>query len=222
MYNTTNEKTVSENNTSENNTSEINTSEINKNRLSLRSRATLIGILILVAYGTISYAFGIALSLVLVFELISGGAVLGAAVLLFPILKPYGKTMTWAYTIIKFVEGFLILISAFLLIPKIIDPSLSATQLLKNRDSISLAIEYLFGLRFLLLAILYFKSKLIPRFISIWGIIAAMIVLIGVIVNLIIGKELIPDFVSLPLVILNEIFLAFWLMIKGFSLENRN
>ncbi|MBD3280896.1 DUF4386 family protein, partial [Candidatus Dojkabacteria bacterium] len=65
-------------------------------------------------------------------------------------------------------------------------------------------------------AILYFityKSKVLPRFISIWG----MIGVIGIVLaNLIPSESEILTIFALP-IILNEIFMGFYLIFKGFN-----
>jgi len=66
---------------------------------------------------------------------------------------------------------------------------------------------------------LLYKSKLIPRFISVWGIVAVILLfavnMFGLFqsdgINLIIQMSL-----ALP-IILNEIFLGIWLIVKGFN-----
>jgi len=58
-----------------------------------------------------------------------------------------------------------------------------------------------------------FKSKLIPRFISVWGLVGAAVVLINTIFDMFA--------ISIPnlgvLMLLNELFLGVWLMAKGFN-----
>jgi len=80
-------------------------------------------------------------------------------------------------------------------------------------DLAELLIPVFFSLGALLFYYILYKSKLIPRVISIWGFIGVTLILIliffknGMVVNMI--------FV-LP-IILNEIFLGIWLIAKGFT-----
>lgn len=53
-----------------------------------RKIAIIVGALILIAYGVIGSFFLESLTIVMLLELISGAAIVGMAVLMFPILKP--------------------------------------------------------------------------------------------------------------------------------------
>lgn len=59
---------------------------------------------------------------------------------------------------------------------------------------------------------------MIPRFISVWGFLATIILLIITIIKLFGIDSNMLNTLILPM-ILNEIFLAFWLIIKGFDFE---
>ena len=64
---------------------------------------------------------------------------------------------------------------------------------------------------------LLYKSKLLPRFISIWGLIAAAFLLIGALIGLFDLYPLVKVMsVFSPPIILNEFTLAVWLIVKGF------
>jgi Domain of unknown function (DUF4386) len=64
-----------------------------------------------------------------------------------------------------------------------------------------------------------FKSKLVPRFISIWGLIGAVWLLAGALLFLF-GSidEASSTFVFLPLAVQEMVF-AVWLIVKGFNLS---
>lgn len=181
--------------------------------MSERKTAIIIGALIIIAYGTISSLFIESKIINGILELISGIAVIGAAVLYFPILKPHNKNLNLSYFVIKTIEGTLIIISAIILMT--MAPSTLATDL--RNLLYDVFILYLFGVRFLILNIVFYQSKLVPRFISIWGIIASVLMLVASSINMIVGITLIPmDLSNFP-VIINEIFLAVWLIAKGFN-----
>jgi hypothetical protein len=60
-----------------------------------------------------------------------------------------------------------------------------------------------------------YQSNLVPRWISVWGVIAAVLL---VLVNLLEVMGIIPGLMVLYLpIILNELVLAIWLMVKGFN-----
>ena len=66
-----------------------------------------------------------------------------------------------------------------------------------------------------------YKLKLIPRFISAWGFIAAAILLIGtvlVMVEALTGlSEVAVQLIFATPIAVNEMVLAVWLIVKGFS-----
>ena len=77
---------------------------------------------------------------------------------------------------------------------------------------------YFFILGALFFYLLLFQSKVIPGFISVWGMIATILLLVITILKLFgLGSPILDVFLA-PM-ILNEIFLAFWLIAKGFTIE---
>jgi hypothetical protein len=89
-----------------------------------------------------------------------------------------------------------------------------------QRASVSgLLIPVFFSLGALLFYYLLYQAKLLPRFISVWGFISAVLILILNLLslNLEIGISIGMIF-ALPM-ILNEIFLGIWLIVKGFNPE---
>lgn len=174
-----------------------------------RKIAIIVGILILVAYSILGTNNPNAKILGMILEVISGLAVIAIAVLMFPFLKLYGKKISWWYLALKGVEGILMVIAGVLFL-------IHTTSLLELRDMIYLAHGYIFAIPALMFYYLLYKSKLIPGWLSVWGIIAAILLII---VNLLEVMNIIPvlEILYLPIV-LNELVLAIWLMVKGFNL----
>ncbi len=92
----------------------------------------------------------------------------------------------------------------------------SSSLLLGIRDFIQVSHAYFFILASLFFYYLLYQSKLIPRFISVWGVIALVSLLIGNLLE-ITGNTHPMIMLFFPLIMLNEIFLAIWLMVKGFN-----
>ena len=175
-----------------------------------KKTARIIGVLIIVAYGTIS-AFILESRLVIsILEVISGFAVIGAAYLLFPILKPHNKNLTLTYTLIKLIEGAFIVIGAFLLL-------VSSTQTAQLRELLSDSNVYLFGTRFLILAIIFYKSKLVPRFLSVWALTASLVLMTSFFITAVNSSITVSPAISHLPVISNELLIALWLIVKGFN-----
>jgi len=74
-----------------------------------RKTSIAVGVLILVAYGVLGSLFLESLALIVLFELISGAAVIAIAVLMFPLFKPWNKRITFGYLATKALEGGLML-----------------------------------------------------------------------------------------------------------------
>ncbi|MDW7776000.1 MAG: DUF4386 family protein [Methanosarcinales archaeon] len=62
-----------------------------------------------------------------------------------------------------------------------------------------------------------YQSKLVPRFISVWGIIGSTMIIVVTLIHMIAGSTVIPFIFSHLPVISNELFLAVWLIVKGFN-----
>ena len=64
-----------------------------------------------------------------------------------------------------------------------------------------------------------YRSRLLPRFIAIWGLIAALLILAMNLLSLGVTLDItLALLLALPM-ILNEIFLGIWLIVKGFNLS---
>ncbi|GAH37708.1 unnamed protein product, partial [marine sediment metagenome] len=87
--------------------------------------------------------------------------------------------------------------------------------LLGIRDGIYVGHGYIFAVAALFFYYLLYQSKLIPRWLSVWGFIASILLILA---NLLEITGLIPGSMILYLpIILNELFLAVWLIVKGFN-----
>ncbi len=170
--------------------------------------ARLVGVLILVAYAILGTNNPDARLTGMALETISGCAVIAIAVLMFPYLRHWGETWSRAYLVLKGLEGVLMIVAGSLFL-------IHTPQFLEIRDKIYLVHGYIFAIPALIFYGLLYKSKLVPVWLSIWGVIAAVLL---VIVNLLEVTGAIPatEVLYLPIV-LNEIVLALWLMAKGFN-----
>jgi len=73
-----------------------------------------------------------------------------------------------------------------------------------------------FGLAALLFFCLLVRSKLVPRFISVWGLIVAVSVLTWNLLETFGTHVSFGTILALP-IILSEVFLGLWLIVKGFN-----
>lgn len=182
--------------------------KMNKNR----KTAITVGLLILIAYCVLASTITESKILVMFFEVISGIAVIGISVLMFPIFKHYNNRVTFSYLILKIIEGSLMIIAGILFLS-------SSDVLLGARVSIYVSHTYIFIISAFMFYYLLYKSKIIPQWVSVWGVIAVILLLI---LNLLeITNSTIPKLIlglGYSQIMLNEVFLAIWFMVKGFNL----
>lgn len=161
-------------------------------------------------------------------EFINGIAVIGIAISLYPVLKQLSESIAIGYVGFRIVESIFCILSAAIplsllkLSSEYINTGSSGNSyfhilgnfLVGIRSELAeLLIPVFFGIGALLFYYLLFKSIIIPRFISLWGFIGALLILILSLVKV----NMIINIIFVLPIILNEIFLGFWLIIKGFD-----
>lgn len=165
-------------------------------------------------------------------ELINGLAVLGIGVLMFPVLRFHHELTALGYLSLRIIEAVFccVIVIGPLSLIAVGQESLNAGAAevaylqaagafsIAARASVSgLLIPVFLGLGALLLYYALYQSKFVPRFISVWGLIGAVLILL---MNLLLtfGVALgnYAMVFALP-IITNEIFLGIWLIVKGFN-----
>ena len=166
------------------------------------------------------------------FEWINAIAFVGIAVLMFPILRRRFESLALAYVgfrIVEFVTQILADVGALSLLllseefVKAGSPASSAfltvgATLLDVRFWSFQMLYLIFSLSGLLFYYMLYRTDLIPRFVSIWGLAGAALVLFQTLVDMF-GLTLDPSIsviTGLPM-LLNELFLGIWLIAKGFN-----
>jgi hypothetical protein len=170
---------------------------------------------------------------VLVELLINDIPVLGIGILLFPILKKFSESIALWYFGTRAIEAVLLVVSKINVLSLI---TLSQEYLAAGpadaasfRASGALALggrywvfEVLYLVFFILGALtLYsvlYRSRLVPRFISIWGFIAVASLIAGNVLNVPdVTQGFNPGQLLLFPIMTSEILLAIWLIAKGFN-----
>lgn len=178
-----------------------------ENKLSKRATAILVGVLILVAYSMLTYDISGKVVIGGIAEIISGLAVISISLLMYPYFKNRKITNTF-YVLSRCVEGLLMVMTGvFIFNPSLVEYRSFVYQYIHIYFFISGALFFYY---------LFLKTKIIPTFISIWGIVATILLFFITIIKLFGVNIPLLDILLVPM-ILNEIFLAFWLMIKGFK-----
>lgn len=177
--------------------------------ITYRKRAIYIGIMILLAYGVLVSSLTQEKIPVLFADVISGLSVIGIAVLMYPLFNTFNKAVSQVYLGLRYIEGILIIIAGFVFLQS---PSTRGMIF----DDIQI---YPFILGAFVFYYLLYLSKLIPRFISVWGLLGTAALALSTGLKLFGLNFPIIDY-FLILIITNEIFLAGWLIFKGFDSNN--
>ena len=175
-----------------------------------RKNAIIAGTLILVAYSMLGSGNPDQKLMGMVLEAISGAAVIGISLIMYPLFKPHNDQISKGYLVFRVIEGLLMVITGALFLS-------NSAQLLEIRDLIWQAHSFVFIAGAFTFNYLLYISRIIPKWLSGYGIIATILLTIGNILEMthLTGPMMI---LYLP-IISNEVILAGWLIVKGFSLE---
>ena len=164
-------------------------------------------------------------------ELINCLGVLGIAAVLFPLMRRHNEALAAGYLGTRVVESVVLAVAAVspLLIFTLSQEYLAAgaadaayfetagALVMAARGQLaSLLTPIFFSLAALLLYIFLYQTKLVPRFISMWGLIAVVALFTWNMVEAF-GLHISAGMVFALPMILNEIFLGLWLLVRGFS-----
>jgi len=162
---------------------------------------------------------------------IDGIAIVGIAVFMFPILKKYNEPIALGYVGFRIVEFAIILV--YLICPLLlitlsqeyVKAGAPADSYFQTSGTLLLAVRYwtlqmvyIFnGLAGLMLSYLLYKSKLVPRFISVLGLIGYALLLPGTLLHMFGHIDMLGVLIVFALGALFEILLPIWLFAKGFN-----
>ena len=165
-------------------------------------------------------------------ELINDAAVIGIPVMLYPIFKKYSERLALGYLAFRIVESLVLIFSKTSLLSLIPlsqefiaagSPEMSsfhtiATVALSARDWASQIQVVFFSLSALIFYYVVFKTKLLPRWLSVWGFIAVASLIAA---NVLPIPDLTEGFNAAQLlflpIFLSEILIAIWMIVKGFN-----
>ncbi|WP_409290408.1 DUF4386 domain-containing protein [Peribacillus sp. SCS-37] len=167
-------------------------------------------------------------------ELILVVSIIGTAAAMFPLLRRYNETIALLHICFRFLEGVIItvgiisVLSLLTLSRKFAGMSAADFSSLQASGILLIAVHdwtfmlgplFMLGLNTMMYSYIFFKTRLVPRFISILGItgaasvfICALLVMFGVIEQISAAGVIL----ALP-VAANEMILAVWLIVKGFN-----
>lgn len=168
-----------------------------------------------------------------ILDLIGAGAFVGVAIAIFPVFKKYNESIALGYIVARSFEAVPFIVANIILLGLLAlgqdyvkAGATAASSFLPSSTALLAAYDWsqllgprvLAGLAALPFNYLLYKSRLIPRFISVWGLVGAMGSIVAGLLNMF-GLD--PWSTVSGLLIfphaLNEMFLAVWLIVKGFN-----
>jgi hypothetical protein len=167
-------------------------------------------------------------------KLIMGIACAGIGIALYPILKKYNEGLAFGAAGFRVIEGMTSVVGAFLYIVllalsrEFVKAGTPASSFFQTADVIinagigwlrDAAMLLTFGIGALMYYVVFYQYRLIPRWLTVWGLVGIVLTIIGA---LLVMFQLLPPFGTIQ-VILNlpilpqELVLAVWLIVKGFN-----
>ena len=168
-------------------------------------------------------------------ELVNALASAGIAIAIFPVLKKYSEGIATGYVSFRAIEAAIGVVAATKLLslltlsqtytiagnPITSDSKNLSVYLLAAHDWTFLMLLIVFSLGALMLYPALYNSQLVPRTISLWGLVGSIMLLAANLLILFGYTDInskIDNLLSLPIA-LNEMVLAVWLIAKGFNLS---
>jgi hypothetical protein len=165
-----------------------------------------------------------------IFELIVAVSVFAIGFMMYPILKKYKESLALGYVGIRLIEAVFILFASLSLLSLLTisqqygagslnSPYLGNLLLVLRDWSLVIGTLIFLGLGGLFLNYLLYNSKIVPRWLSAWGLIGAALVLLYGLLSLFGFSPdlmLILNLLALPIAVQEMVF-AVWLIVKGFN-----
>ena len=163
------------------------------------------------------------------FVLCMGFSLAFIPIIVYPVLKKINKTLALGYVIFRGALETITYIGIFvcmMMLLKIGQNHLNELEntgvlLYKLRDLCSLTTVFIFSVGALLFYTGLYKSKVIPRWLSLWGIVAIVLHLFTGFFRLFelqSEASVLIDIINFP-IFLQEMVMAIWLIVKGFNFD---
>jgi len=166
-------------------------------------------------------------------DLVTAAAVVAIPIMLFSILKRHGETISVGYLVARVLEAVVIIVGAIGLLALLVvsQDFVAGTQgdaasfetlgsmLLGVRDLTDpLGTQLIFALTAAILNYSLYRTRLVPRFLSIWGLVGMPLMLASGLLGLFGNDPFSTTSIVLaaPLAI-NEMALVVWLLVKGYN-----
>lgn len=165
-------------------------------------------------------------------ELIMACAIPAIAILIYPILKRHSETLALGYAAVRIVEGVLFLVFAVVGLQLLLALSrghapadapylrtVAALLVTAHDEAYLVGGRLVFSASALILNFALYRARLVPRWLSLWGLIGAALILAGGLTSLLAATGASPAFetVSFLPIAVQEMVFAVWLLARGFS-----
>ncbi len=164
-------------------------------------------------------------------ELVAAGACVGIAIALYPVLKTWGASLALGSVVFRTVEAVMYMIGAASLLSLLAlsqrftsagAADLSSFRIVGDafldvREQAALVAVFAFSVGAFLYYCLFFRSRLVPRWLSVWGIGAVILMFLACVLALFTQNDVTTYMIlALPIGV-QEMVLAVWLIAKGFN-----
>lgn len=165
-------------------------------------------------------------------QFLNDAAIVGIGVMLFPVFRKHSEGLALAYVSFRIIEAVMLMASKVSLLGLIpLSREYLAAEVL-NAALFQASGAFAIGQGFwagelgtvslllgaLILYYILFQSRLLPRFISVWGAIAVASTVAARVFNVPdLTQSFQPAMILYFLIVANELFIAFWLLFKGFN-----
>ena len=164
-------------------------------------------------------------------EFLAAGTSVGIAISLYPVLRNWGPALALGSVVFRAIEAAMYAAAAVSLLslltvgraftkaPISDRATLQAIgdSLMSSRQEFLLAGVFAFSLGALMYYAVFYQSRLIPRWLSAWGVAAVMLMLVACLSALFSGNPVTSYVIFILPIAIQEMVLAVWLIAKGFS-----
>ncbi|MFG1608078.1 DUF4386 domain-containing protein [Actinoplanes sp. NPDC049265] len=153
--------------------------------------------------------------------LVAAGTSVGIAVALYPLLKTLHAGLALGSVVFRTIEAvfYAVAVVALLSLRSIAEPSV-ADSVISMRDSASVVGVLAFCTGALMYYVVFYRSRLVPRWLSGWGMVGVFLMAVACLLALFSGNPVTGyTLLALPIGV-QEMVLAVWLLARGFSQQH--
>jgi hypothetical protein len=165
--------------------------------------------------------------------LIAAGTSVGIAIALYPLLKEVNAALAMGSVVFRTIEAVFYTVAVVCLLSLVplsqqlaTEPDLNLAPiqvigdtLLNIRDHSNVAAIFAFSVAAVMYYTLFYRSRLVPRWLAGWGVAGALLMMTAGLLALVSNRDVTGyTFLILPTLV-QELVLAVWLLVKGFRLS---